>query len=120
MRRILIAAAVVAISCTAAQAGSDVMTNFYGNTAVSTGGIAESHSYYRPDHTFTMKVPSFGVEFKGSWSVDNGTLCRTFEKAPPGVTNPLCTPVVAHNVGDTWTVTVDGKTRTVTLVAGIQ
>lgn len=119
MRSILLAAALIGLSATAASA-DDVMANLYGNTIISKGGMADTHSYYNADHTFRMTAPAFGMEWKGTWKVDGATLCRTFEKAPPGASNPLCTPVEAHKVGETWTATADGKTRTVTLVQGIQ
>jgi hypothetical protein len=118
MRTILIAAALAA-SVATAHAG-DVMADFYGNTTIATGGIADTHTTYSPDRTFVMRVPSFGNEFKGTWQVNNAALCRTFETPPPGITNPLCTPIEAHKVGDTWTVTMGSETRTVTLVQGVQ
>jgi hypothetical protein len=119
MRRILIAISALAFSATTAYA-DDVMAGFYGNTAVATGGMVDTHSYYRPDHTYVMRVPAVGAEYKGTWSVTGSTLCRTFESPPPGVSNPLCSPIAPHKVGDTWTVTIDGNTRTVTLVKGEQ
>jgi hypothetical protein len=115
MRAFVLAVSLLAISTSAAVA-DDVMASFYGNTIISKGGMADTHSYYNADHTFSMKAPAFNMEWKGTWKVDGAQLCRTFEKAPPGVTNPLCTPVVAHKVGDTWTV----SGRTATLVQGIQ
>jgi hypothetical protein len=120
MRAFVLAAALVALSVSAAFAGDDPMAGFYGNTAVATGGMADTHTYYNADHTFTLKAPAFNMEWKGTWKVDGGTLCRTYETPPPGVTNPLCTPVAAHKVGDTWTMTANGQSRTVTLVKGIQ
>jgi hypothetical protein len=100
--------------------GDDVMAGYYGNTAVSTGGRAELHTTYNADHTFVMKVPAYGMEFKGTWAVNGSTLCRTYETPPPGVSNPLCTPIEPHKVGDTWSITADGNTRTITLVQGVQ
>jgi hypothetical protein len=60
--------------------------------------------------------------FKGTWALDGkGNLCRTFDgDVPPNTANPLCTPVAAHKIGDTWAVDANGSTRTVTLKAGIQ
>jgi len=103
-----------------ARAADDVMAGFYGNTTVATGGKAETHSLYNPDHSFVMKVPMYGMEFKGTWTVNGSQLCRTFDSPPPGVTNPLCTPIEAHKVGDTWTVGTGSGQRTVTLVQGVQ
>ena len=119
MRSILLAAALAALS-TPAFAGDELMASFFGNTAVATGGLADTHTYYNADHSFTMTAPAFNKEWKGTWKLDGNTLCRTYETAPPGVSNPLCTPIEQHKVGDTWSLTMDGKTRTVTLVKGIQ
>ena len=119
MRTLLIVAA-LAFATGTAFAAEDVMANYYGNTVVGTGGMADTHTYYNPDHTFNMKVPDFGLDFKGAWKIDGQNLCRTFETPPPGVSNPLCSAIAAHNIGDTWTVIVDGQSRTVTLVKGIQ
>ncbi|MGD0193070.1 MAG: hypothetical protein ABSD74_20225 [Rhizomicrobium sp.] len=96
------------------------MAGYYGNTTIAKGGVADTHTAYSPDHTFVMRVPAFGNEFKGTWQVNASSLCRTFQSPPPGVTNPLCTPIEAHKIGDTWTVTMGGQTRTVTLVQGVQ
>jgi hypothetical protein len=117
VRLVLISAAFASgLMASVALADDDVMAGFYGNTSIATGGMADTHTNYSADHTFVMKVPSFGVSFKGTWAVNAGTLCRTFDSPPPGVTNPLCTQIEAHKVGDTWT--TDG--RTITLVKGIQ
>ena len=48
-------------------------------------------------------------------------ICRTFDGAPPpGTPNPLCTPIAAHKLGDTWTMSANGHTRSVTLKPGVQ
>lgn len=120
MRAFLIAASLVVVSASAAFAGDDMMAGYFGNTAIVTGGMTETRTYYNADHTFILKAPSFNMEWKGTWKVDGANLCRTYEKAPPGVPNPFCTPLAAHKPGDTWTMTMDGKTRTVSLVKGIQ
>ena len=124
MSRFLIAASVAALCATQAFAGDDVMANTYGNTIVSTGGMSEVHTHYRADHSFDMVGSMMGMSktFKGSWALDGkGNLCRTFDgETPPNTANPLCTPVAAHKVGDTWTMESNGATRTVTLKPGIQ
>ncbi|MBS0273881.1 MAG: hypothetical protein JSR55_05650 [Proteobacteria bacterium] len=120
MRAFLIAASLVAMSTSVACAGDDAMAGYFGNTAIVTGGMTETRTYYNADHTFVLKAPSFNMEWKGTWKVDGTNLCRTYEKAPPGVPNPFCTPVEAHKAGDSWTMTMNGKTRTVSLVKGIQ
>ena len=125
MRRILIAASVFALlGGTALASDDDTMSGFYGNTAVSSGGMLEAHTHYRADHTFDVAASGMGQTFngKGTWALDGkGNVCRTFEVAPPMGPNPSCGPIAAHKVGDTWTVTgADGNTRTLTLKAGIQ
>jgi len=120
MRFVAMGISLAFLSVSAAMAGDDVMSGYYGNTAIAKGGMADTHTVYSADHTFDMKVPSFGMEFKGTWKIDGNNLCRTYEKTPPGVTNPFCTPIEAHKVGDTWTMTLDGKTRTISLVQGVQ
>ena len=124
MSKFLIAASVAALCATQAFAGDDVMANTYGNTIVSTGGMSEVHTHYRADHSFDMVGSMMGMSktFKGSWALDGkGNLCRTFDgETPPNTANPLCTPVAAHKVGDTWTMESNGATRTVTLKPGIQ
>ena len=113
--------AIGAVAATPAWAGDDdVMAGYYGNTAVVTGGRAETHTVYSADHTFVMTVPAYGMEFKGTWTLDGSNLCRTFEVPPPGVDNPVCAPVEAHKVGDTWTVDSGDDARTFTLVLGVQ
>lgn len=116
LRAVILGVALCAGIAGFAYADDDVMAGFYGNTTVATGGQAETHTIYTADHNFIMKVPAFGIEFKGTWAVNGTQLCRTFESPPPGVTNPLCTPIEAHKVGDTWTV----GARKVTLVKGVQ
>jgi hypothetical protein len=118
--RALILAAVVAITVQAALAEDDVMAGFYGNTAIATGGLADTYSHFNPDHTFDLKVPAYGLTFAGTWKIDGGNLCRTFESPPPGVSNPLCTPVEAHKIGDTWAAENNGQKLTVTLVQGVK
>jgi hypothetical protein len=124
MRKILIATSVFALCATPVFAADDVMAGFYGNTAVASGGMIESHTHYRADHTFDITAHAMGTDyvFKGTWKIDDkGQLCRTYaDPAPPNTPNPLCTPIEAHKVGDTWTVTMNGNTRTITLKAGIQ
>lgn len=122
MRKVLIAAAVTLLYAAPALAADDVMASTYGNTVVSTGAAGESRTHYKADHTFdvTMVGAQGTLSTKGTWTVADGKLCRTYEQLAPGMTNPICTPAEAHAVGDTWTVTINGQVRTGTLKAGIQ
>ncbi len=124
MTKLLLTTAIAALCATPAFADDDVMANTYGNTVVSTGGATEVHTHYRADHSFDMVGSMMGMSqtFKGTWALDGkGNLCRTFAGGtPPNTANPLCTPIVAHTIGETWTVQTGGQTRSVTLKAGIQ
>ncbi|HTP77040.1 MAG TPA: hypothetical protein VMJ73_08660 [Rhizomicrobium sp.] len=123
MRPYLFGAAALLALSTAAFASDDLMAGYYGNTVISTGGMIESHVHYRADHTFDLSATAMGQSFnsKGTWKIDDkGQLCRTYETAPPGMPNPLCIPAEAHKPGDSWTVTVNGQTRNMTLKAGVE
>ena len=125
MRFVVLAGAIMASSSTIALAGDDVMANYFGNTVVATGQLGEVRVHYKPDHRFSGKAvgPTGSYEIRGTWALDaHGNLCRTYSTngadLPPGTPNPYCSPVTAHNVGDTWTVTENGKTAQVKLVSG--
>ncbi|HEX4302929.1 MAG TPA: hypothetical protein VHZ78_09050 [Rhizomicrobium sp.] len=127
MRKIVMAAGALALFAAPALAAEDVMAGYYGNTAISTGGLgaAEIHTHYRADHTFDLTGSMMGMSrnYKGTWSIDGtGKLCRIFVgDLPPNTVNPVCSLMAPHKVGDAWTVTSkDGSTRDVTLKAGVQ
>lgn len=124
MQKFFLAAAILALGTAPAFAGDDMMGGYFGNTVVATGGIAETHSHYRADHSFDLVATAMGTtyNFKGTWAFDDkGQLCRTYVgDAPPNSPNPLCTPWEAHKVGETWTMTMGGNSRTLTLKAGVQ
>jgi|SRR6185369_14239288 hypothetical protein len=123
MKRVLIAAAALALASAPALAADDVMAGYYGNTVVSSGGMGEAHTHYKADHTFDVSMSAMGQTFngKGTWSIDDkGQLCRNYETPPPGMPNPLCIPAEAHKVGDAWSVTINGQTRNLTLKAGVE
>ena len=123
MRALVLGAAALIVSSALATAADDVMSGYYGNTLISTGGMAEVHTHYKADHTFDGQASSMlgSMNLKGSWMIDDkGQLCRTYETPPPGVSNPFCTPWAAHKVGDTWTATMGSQTRTLNLVQGIK
>ena len=120
MRSVLVSVAFTACLIVPAFAGDDLMAGYEGNTTISTGGMAEVHTYYGPDHTFVMNVPAFSLRFKGTWATNGTQICFTYEVAPPGVTNPDCSTVTAHKVGDSWTEQANDGQRKWTLVAGAQ
>jgi hypothetical protein len=116
----LTAVAAMAIATTFALADADVMASRYGNTTISTDAKgAQTKVYYNADHTFTWK--SADAAGKGTWKVENGKICLTYEGTlPAGFTNPFCAPVAEHKVGDSWSVGEGDNKRTVTVVKGIQ
>jgi len=103
MRILLGAVAALALSATAAFAGDEVMASRIGNTTITSDASgASTKIYYEADHSFT------GVQgdqsLAGTWAVKGSQVCLTFTSdAPPGYPNPICTPVAAHSVGETWT-----------------
>lgn len=123
VRTSIVVASVLVLSSAPGLAGDDIMAGYYGNTVVSVGGVLESHTHYRADHTFDVSATAMGQSFndKGTWAIDDkGQLCRNYESPPPGFPNPLCIPAEAHKVGDSWTVSVNGQTRNMSMKAGIQ
>lgn len=123
MRRVIMIAATLGFAAAPGFAADDLMAGYYGNTVVSTGGMLESRTHYKADHTFDVSASAMGQSFngKGTWAIDDkGQLCRTFEAVPPGMPNPSCIPAQAHKPGDNWTLTVNGRTRNLALKSGIQ
>ncbi len=121
MRKIVAAASAALVLCiTPAFAADDVMAGFYGNTVISTGGAVESRTHFKADHTFDAVFGGGMFTSKGTWEIKDGNVCRTYDPPLPNIPNPVCVPAEPHKVGDKWTVTVNGDTRQVSLVAGIQ
>ena len=118
MRLVLLSAAALVLVSSAAAAADDPMANMYGNTLVVIDGKGlESHTNYTADHNFTGVAPAYSYHYQGTWEVTaDGKLCRTFNPAPPGITNPDCTAVETHAVGDKWALPDGGSA---TLVAGM-
>ncbi|CAN1555200.1 hypothetical protein MCEMIH16_02356 [Caulobacteraceae bacterium] len=117
MRILLGAVAALALSATAVlAAGEDVMASRIGNTTITTDASGmSSRIYYEADHSFTGVQGD--LQLAGTWAVKGSQVCLTFtSEAPPGYPNPICTPVSARNVGDSWT----SGPFTVQLVAGRQ
>jgi len=113
--RILVMSAAFAIGFITLASAEDIMASRYGNTTITKDADgSQSKLYYKADGTFTGKRGI--IEFGGTWKLEGGNVCLTFNLALPGMQNPTCAPVAAHKVGDTWT----GAGRTVTLVQGIQ
>jgi hypothetical protein len=123
MMRTIVLGLALAFAATAAMADDDVMASRFGNTtdSVDSQGI-HTRLYYSADHTFKADVG--GLKVNGTWKVDGGTICLTYVNPPASMPatmpNPTCLPVVAHNVGDTWTTGEGAMKRSVSLKAGIQ
>ncbi len=115
MKKILIAAAALALSTSFAFA-DDIMASRYGNTTITTDASGtQSKLYYNADGTFTGKQA--GQTFNGTWKLDgSGNICLNFAQPIQGAPNPTCVPIAAHKVGDSWS----GGGRSMTLVQGIQ
>ena len=63
------------------------------------------------------------VQYTGGWSLkdDGKTICLTTNLPPntPNAPKPSCSPLVSHNVGDSWTVTTDqNQTFQISMTAG--
>jgi hypothetical protein len=122
MRFILAVSAALALS-TAAIAADDIMANYYGNTVIGKSVMGQSHTHYKANHTFDAALSNDqgSMETDGTWALnDKGELCRTYNTPVPGMPNPICVAWAAHKVGDSWQITVNGRTSEVTLVAGFQ
>lgn len=79
---------------------ADPMSAYYENTLISLDGGIESFTYFKPDHTFTGKVPAYGFTYRGTWSLDGDTLCHIYDPPLPGEKNPDCGPLSLHKIGD--------------------
>lgn len=113
-----VAAMAVAVLPVPASATTDGLQAFFGNTLISVDGGIESHFYYKPDHTFTGKIPAFYMVMKGTWSEKpDGTVCRVFDPPLPTMKNPDCGPMRVHKLGDHET---DANGDSENLVPGIR
>jgi hypothetical protein len=122
MRKMLTAAGIFILATTPAFA-ADLMAGYYGNTVALTGKDLVVRVHYRADHTLDVAGTRAGQAFssKGTWKIDKGQICRTYETPPPGVPNPFCSPAASHKVGDTWSMpAAGGGTNEAKLVAGAQ
>jgi len=126
MRIALIALAGGIVFAASSALADDLMANTYANTVVATDSKGAASSFlFNQDGTYTIKVTGPDgktVAIPGKWTLkdDGKTICLA-TAAPPNTppAPPSCSPLQAHKVGDTWTVTNDqNQTFSVTLVAG--
>jgi hypothetical protein len=121
MKRILLAAAALALSVGAAQA--DPFATAYGNTVTNTGPDGKKTVIYvNADKTWEQHR-SDGTVMKGTYTWQDDThACFTLvdpaPKDPSKATN--CDEIKGdHKVGDTWTETdPQGQTYTMSITAG--
>ncbi len=119
MKRILMAAAAVALSASLAMAADDPMANRYGNTTVVTNAKGEvTKLMYNKDGTVTVVNPD-GSKATGKWAVKEGKLCITPDSGPMAG-KEQCNPFdPSKKAGDSWEITTaDGSKVKVALVAG--
>ncbi len=111
MRNFAVCGAVITCLASSATAADDVMASRYGNTTITSDAKAVTNKiHYKADGTFDGTQGE--ATFSGTWKLDGkGMVCLT--AIPSGT---LCTPVHAHDVGETWT----AGGYTIKLVAGIQ
>jgi hypothetical protein len=124
---------VAALSCAAifgfatAAYADDPMSNTYGNTVSTrsekTGAVGKL--YFNRDGTYTasaMDAKGQPVSYGGAWTLkDSGATICLAPKLPPNSVGsaPSCSPLMKHNVGDSWTVTNDlGETFDISMTAG--
>jgi hypothetical protein len=121
MKKIILTVAFALSFATAALAAPDVMASRYGNTTVVTDSMGMvTKLWYSPDHTFTGTQGDMAL--KGTWKVDKGTICLTYDTPPKmgsgTVPNPECVPVKARKVGDTWSDGDGANKITITVIKG--
>jgi len=125
VRTLVLAGAVVLFA--GAAFADDPMANTYANTVVTKDrGTGQSSTLlFNQDMSYTGKTtgPNGPVTYSGTWSLRDGgkTICLA-PTVPAGTANPPtpnCSPLAAHNVGDSWTVTNDqNQSFDVSITAG--
>ena len=121
MKRILGVAALALFGASMAMAAEDPMASRYGNTIVTTtaDGKEAGRTYYDADGKMTRKTAD-GKETKGTWKAEGDKVCITqTDPAPAAGAAPVCLPLAAHKIGDSWDVTLpDGMKLKATLQKG--
>jgi hypothetical protein len=121
MKRILLAASVLALSAGVAHA--DPYANLYGNSLSMTGADGtKSTVYINQDMSWESHLAN-GTVLKGTYAwKDATTACFTVVTPPPKSADMATNCYAAqagHNVGETWTMNgPDGKPNTLTIIAG--
>jgi hypothetical protein len=124
----VLALAGAAVLFAGAALADDPMANTYANT-VMTKDHATGQSamlMFNQDMSYTAKGTDANgqpVSYTGTWMLKEGgkTICLTpnVPAGSPNAPKPSCSPLSAHNVGDSWTVTNDqNQTFDVSITAG--
>jgi len=127
--RVLALAGAAAAFFSSAALADDPMATTYANTITTkdrASGVS-STLLFNADMSYTAKTTGANGQpfaYSGTWMLKDGgkTICLSpippagSTAAPPA---PSCSPLVSHNVGDSWTVTTDQNlTYDVSLTAG--
>jgi hypothetical protein len=121
MKLVIFAAALLALSATAAMA--DQFAGIYGNTVtVTQPDGSRSTVYVNADKTWEQHLAD-GKVFKGTWAWKDDTHACFTQVAPapkPGEQAESCDEITGdHKAGDTWTETDDkGNKTTIAITAG--
>jgi hypothetical protein len=102
----------------ASQIQSDeAMASRFGNTEILLSNTVEWHMFFRPNGRFSAYDARSQYQTVGTWQINGGNLCITFEPPLANSPNPVCRPVTRHRLGDVWMVTNGSVAR---LVRGIR
>ena len=119
-RLFMLAGAVLALSAAAGGASAaDAMADTYANTVVVTDASGAAVKYFfNADKTFTAALPDKSLA-KGSWTADDKQICVTVSEPAALAGKPVCSPLEAHKVGDSWKSTNSaGQAASLSIVAG--
>lgn len=119
MKRILMAAAALALSASLAMAADDPMASRVGNTTVVTNAKGEvTKLMYNKDGTVTIVQPD-GAKVTGKWAVKDGKLCITPDGGPMKGKEQCNAFDPSKKAGDSWEMTAaDGSKVKIAIVAG--
>jgi hypothetical protein len=93
------------------------MATRFGNTEILLSNTVEWHMFFRPNGRFSAYDARTQYHTVGTWQVNGGNLCITFEPPLANSPNPVCRPATRHRLGDVWMVTNGSVAR---LVRGIR
>lgn len=128
MKLRVLALAGAAVLFAGAALADDPMANTYGNTVMTKDHATGQSAMLMFNQDMSYSAKGMGangqpVGYGGTWSLKDGgkTICLA-PNVPAGTPNapmPSCSPLAAHNVGDSWTVTNDqNQTFDVSITAG--